>query len=65
MDTPTLDFSKLTTKGDIKKALTAMYQLRKQLRENLTNTKNALKDVDNIVDMLTNKLDEMEKEIKE
>ena len=65
MDTPTLDFSKLTTKGDIKKTLTAMYQLRRELRENLTNTKNALKDVDNIVDALTNKLDEMEKEIKE
>lgn len=42
-----------------------MYQLRRELRENLTNTKNALKDVDNIVDALTNKLDEMEKEIKE
>lgn len=59
-----LSFAMPKNKGDIKKKLTQMYQLRKELRENLTNTRNALKDIDNIVDLLTSQLENMEKEIK-
>lgn len=59
-----LSFAMPKTKGEIKKKLTQMYQLRKELRENLTNTRNALKDIDNIVDLLTSQLENMEKEIK-
>ena len=41
-----------------------MYQLRKELRQNIENSKLALKDVDNIINKLTSQLEEMEKEIK-
>ena len=56
-----LSFSMPKTKGDIKKRLTYLYQLRKELRENLTNTRNALKDIDNLVELLTSQLENMEK----
>ena len=59
-----LSFTMPKTKGEIKKSLTQLYQLRKELRENLTNTRNALKDVDNLVDLLTSQLENMEKENK-
>ena len=54
----------LQTKAEIKKKLTQMYQLRKQLRENLTATRESLKDVDKIVDLLTSQLEEMERSEK-
>lgn len=59
-----LSFTMPKTKGEIKKRLTYLYQLRKELRENLTNTRNALKDIDNLVNLLTSQLENMEKEIK-
>lgn len=59
-----LSFTMPKTKGEIKKRLAHLYQLRKELRENLTNTRNALKDVDNLVDLLTSQLEIMEKESK-
>ena len=59
-----LSFTMPKTKGDIKKKLTYLYQLRKELRENLTNTRNALKDIDNLVNLLTSQLENTEKEIK-
>lgn len=59
-----LSFTMPKTKGEIKKRLTQLYQLRKELRENLTNTRNALKDIDNLVELLTSQLENMEKESK-
>lgn len=59
-----LSFTMPKTKGDIKKRLTHLYQLRKELRENLTNTRDALKDIDKLVELLTSQLENMEKEIK-
>ena len=56
--------AKPTTKSEIKSQLTKMYQLRKELRQNITNTKLALKDVDNVINELTSQLEEMEKESK-
>lgn len=56
-----LSFTMPKTKGEIKKRLTQLYQLRKELRENLTNTRNALKDIDNLVDLLTSQLENIEK----
>ena len=55
---------KAKTKSEIKSQLTNMYQLRKELRQNIENSKLALKDVDNIINILTSQLEEMEKEIK-
>lgn len=52
------------TKQEIKSQLTKMYQLRKELRQNIENSKLALKDVDNIINTLTSQLENMEKEIK-
>lgn len=52
------------TKGEIKQKLQGLYKLRKELRENITNTKAALKDCNNLIDLLTSQLEEMEKESK-
>ena len=52
------------TKGQIKSKLTKMYQLRKELKENLLNTKEALNEVNHIIDILTSQLESMEKEMK-
>lgn len=52
------------TKGEIKQKLQGLYKLRKELRENITNTKAALKDCNNIIELLTSQLEEMEKESK-
>ena len=54
----------MVTKSEIKKKLQGLYQLRKELRENITNTKAALKDCDNLINLLTSQLEEMEKESK-
>ena len=54
----------MTTKSEIKQKLQGLYQLRKELRENITNTKAALKDCDNLINLLTSQLEEMEKENK-
>lgn len=55
---------KAKTKQEIKSQLTKMYQLRKELRQNIENSKLALKDVDNIINTLTSQLENMEKESK-
>lgn len=52
------------TKSEIKAKLTKMYQLRKELNQNLINTKAALNDVNSLIEALTNVLETMEKEIK-
>lgn len=52
------------TKSEIKAKLTKMYQLRKELNQNLINTKAALNDVNGVIEGLTKVLQEMEKEIK-
>jgi len=52
------------TKSDIKAKLTKLYQLRKELNQNLINTKEALNDVNNYIDALTSLLQAMEKEMK-
>ena len=52
------------TKSEIKAKLTKMYQLRKELNQNLINTKLALKDVDGVIEELTKVLQDMEKEMK-
>lgn len=54
----------MATKAEIKKNLQGLYQLRKELRENITNTKAALKDCNNLIDLLTSQLEEMKEEIK-
>lgn len=54
----------MATKAEIKQKLQGLYKLRKELRENITNTKAALKDCNNIIDLLTSQLEEMEKESK-
>lgn len=51
-------------KGDIKTKLTKMYKLRKELYMNIENSKAALKDVDNIINVLTDNLKKMEEEEK-
>ena len=53
-----------STKSDIKAKLTKMYQLRKELYMNIENSKAALKDVDNIINVLTDTLKKMEEEVK-
>lgn len=54
----------MATKSEIKTKLTKMYQLRKELYMNIENSKAALKDVDNIINVLTDTLKKMEEEIK-
>ena len=54
----------MATKGEIKKKLTSLYKLRKELRENITNTKAALEDCNKVIELLTSQLEEMEKESK-
>ena len=52
------------TKSEIKVKLTKLYQLRKELNQNLVNTKLALKDVDNCINELTNLLQTMKEGMK-
>lgn len=52
------------TKSEIKAKLTKMYQLRKELNQNLINTKAALNDVNGLIEALTKVLETMEKEAK-
>lgn len=55
----------MPTKSEIKKKLQGLYQLRKELRENITNSKLALKDCNALIELLTSQLEEMEKEMKD
>lgn len=52
------------TKSEIKAKLTKMYKLRKEFYMNIENSKAALKDVDNIINILTDILKKMEEEMK-
>lgn len=51
----------MPTKSEIKNKLQGLYKLRKELRENITNSKLALKDCNNLIELLTSQLEEMEK----